>query len=426
MQKKLTKTAVEQLNEPGYCRDTELKGFCVRIVLGKKSNKLTKTYLVNGKPKGRSRNITVTIGKHGVVSTEWARTEAKRIIGLMAQGINPTAVKTQEIEEQIQAELAEKIEKNFSELSLEKLLADYLEQRQLKEKTSKDYVRFTKRCLGDWLKLPIVDITRDMVQKRHLELSKEHGAQANYTMRILRALFKYAIAVYEDADGKPLLTINPVDRLKHARLWNKVPRRQTVIRPHQLKAWYKAVSRLSNLEARDVLLLELFTGLRRSEALGLKWKNVDFQHKVISIEDTKNSTEFVLPMSTYLQEMLEKRSKISGGKEHVFPSPTKAGAPICDIRDSIKQVIKHSGVEFTEHDLRRTFETIAESLDISYYTLKRLLNHKTGSDPTAGYIVTSAERMRDASQKVAASIAASMGMPAPKPSDSKAKLRRVQ
>lgn len=367
----------------------------------------------------------MTIGKHGVVSTEWARTEAKRIIGLMAQGINPTAVKTQEIEEQIQAELAEKIEKNFSELSLEKLLADYLEQRQLKEKTSKDYVRFTKRCLGDWLKLPIVDITRDMVQKRHLELSKEHAAQANYTMRILRALFKYAIAVYEDADGKPLLTINPVDRLKHARLWNKVPRRQTVIRPHQLKAWFKAVSELSNLEARDVLLLELFTGLRRSEALGLKWKNVDFQHKVISIKDTKNNTEFVLPMSTHLQELLEKRSQISGSKEHVFPSPTKAGAPISDIRESIKQVIKQSGVEFTEHDLRRSFETIAESLDISYYTLKRLLNHKTGSDPTAGYIVTSAERMREASQKVADSLATSMGMPAPNAQVKSGRLRRV-
>ena len=116
----------------------------------------------------------------------------------------------------------------------------------------------------------------------------------------------------------------------------------------------------------------------------------------------------------------------SGGKEQVFPSPTKVGAPISDIRESIKQVIKQSGVEFTEHDLRRSFETIAESLDISYYTLKRLLNHKTGSDLTAGYIVTSAERMRDASQNVADSLAASMGMPAPKPTNSKAKLRRVQ
>lgn len=29
--------------------------------------------------------------------------------------------------------------------------------------------------------------------------------------------------------------MNPVDRLKHARLWNKVARRQSLIRPAKLK-----------------------------------------------------------------------------------------------------------------------------------------------------------------------------------------------
>ncbi|MBX9571732.1 MAG: hypothetical protein K2X77_22765 [Candidatus Obscuribacterales bacterium] len=55
-------------------------------------------------------------------------------------------------------------------------------------------------------------ITRDMVQTRHLQLSANHPARANLTMRILRALFKYAM--YEDSDGRPVITINPVDRLK--------------------------------------------------------------------------------------------------------------------------------------------------------------------------------------------------------------------
>jgi len=34
-----------------------------------------------------------------------------------------------------------------------------------------------------------------------------------------------------------------------------------------------------------------------------------------------------------------------------------------------------SNVVFTLHDLRRTFATVAEGLDIAGYTLKRLLNH---------------------------------------------------
>lgn len=57
-------------------------------------------------------------------------------------------------------------------------------------------------------------------------------------------------------------------------------------------------------------------------------------------------------------------------------------------------VTKASGIHFTVHDLRRTFITIAESLDISAYALKRLMNHKMTNDVTAGYIITDVERLR--------------------------------
>jgi hypothetical protein len=50
--------------------------------------------------------------------------------------------------------------------------------------------------------------------------------------------------------------------------------------------------------------------------------------------------------------------------------------------------------------LRRTFITIAESLDISAYALKRLLNHKMTNDVTAGYIVADVERLRKPMQLI--------------------------
>ena len=52
------------------------------------------------------------------------------------------------------------------------------------------------------------------------------------------------------------------------------------------------------------------------------------------------------------------------------------------------------------HDLRRTFITIAESLDIPAYSLKRLLNHKMRNDITAGYIITDVERLRRPMQQI--------------------------
>jgi integrase len=62
-------------------------------------------------------------------------------------------------------------------------------------------------------------------------------------------------------------------------------------------------------------------------------------------------------------------------------------------------------VEFCFHDLRRTFITIAESIDVAPYTIKRLVNHTMRNDVTAGYIVSDLERLRGPMQKIADFIA---------------------
>lgn len=61
-----------------------------------------------------------------------------------------------------------------------------------------------------------------------------------------------------------------------------------------------------------------------------------------------------------------------------------------------------SGLSFTLHDLRRTYITIAESLDIPHYALKNLVNHKIShyGDVTAGYIISNPERLRKPMQKI--------------------------
>lgn len=413
---KISQRTVMQIQISGRKRDSELAGFYVQTHVSNKG-KISHYYLVSARPKGARKNVSVMIGRHGVIQPEQARVEAKKILALLAQGINPNEEKKQKQQDQRKQEQTIELEKKIGKITLSQLLQDYLSARDLRERPRQDYQRLTHRCLHDWISRPVTAITRDMVQEKYLELAAEHPAQANYTMRILRALFTYAIAVYQDVYGKPLLTVNPVDRLKHARLWKRVPRRQTVIRPHQLKSWFEAVRKLKRLDARDILLIEIFTGLRHSEACGLTWRNIDFRAKTITVEDTKNHTDLMLPMSTFLETILEERHERLGKKKlskdaYVFPSDGKKGY-VDDIRDSIALVVEELGIKFTEHDLRRTFETTAESLDISYYTLKRLLNHKTGGDPTAGYIVTSAERLREAAQKVAAYLAKHMGLPEP-------------
>lgn len=66
----------------------------------------------------------------------------------------------------------------------------------------------------------------------------------------------------------------------------------------------------------------------------------------------------------------------------------------------MNKITENSGVPFHLHDLRRTFATVAESLDIPAYALKRLLNHKMRQDVTAGYVIADVERLRTPMQRI--------------------------
>lgn len=94
----------------------------------------------------------------------------------------------------------------------------------------------------------------------------------------------------------------------------------------------------------------------------------------------------------------------------VFRGNGRSGFLIEPKRQIVK-VIEASGVSFTLHDLRRTFITIAESIDISPYTINRLVNHKMRNDVTAGYIITDVERLRAPMQRIADRIAACTDRP---------------
>lgn len=366
--------------------DTELKGFGLRV------GNNTKSYFAEAKVNGKT--VRVSLGKHGVITAEIARKLAKEKLAEMARDINPNEIQR---------------ERRIKSITLNEVYQDYLKARKsLKATTLRDYKTCAVLYLKDWLNKPMIEITRDMVEQKHHKLSEMSEARANLAMRFLRALFNFA-AEYRDAKGAVIIGDNPVRRLSAKKIWNKIERRNNYIQPHQLRDWWDAVWTLkTDLEnkntqdresIRDYLLLLLFTGLRREEALTLTWNNVDFKAKTLVVKDTKNRTDHVLPLSDYLFDLLMRRKAI-GESQWVFPGNGKSGR-IIEPRKQILRVIQLSGVQFSSHDLRRSFSSYVNMLgdSISYYTVKRLLNHKT-ADVTAGYVQHSPEKLREAMQSV--------------------------
>jgi integrase len=149
----------------------------------------------------------------------------------------------------------------------------------------------------------------------------------------------------------------------------------------------------------DYIRLLLWTGLRREEACALTWREVDFANGVIRLPGSrvKNDEALDLPMNAFVRDMLVARRAL-GDARWVFPT---ARGHISDPQHAFAAIADACGIEVSSHDLRRTFITTAESLDISPLAIKGLVNHALPSgDVTGGYVVPSTERLRRASEQI--------------------------
>lgn len=252
-------------------------------------------------------------------------------------------------------------------------------------------------------------IDRSGLDESNRRKSWDGKAQAAQLMRVLRALFNFAEERYEH-NGKPLITINPVKKLGIKKGWNKIVRRDSVIQPHQFKEWYQALDKVTNPTIKDYLLLLMFTGLRKDEAASLRWANVHLNGKppALTVLDTKNGTKHTIPLSSYVLDLLKARRK-QAGNEFVFPGKGNIGH-IVEIRKQTKKMVQELDHYFMCHDLRRTFTSVAERVNLGEYTKKRLLNHKTTSDVTQGYIHLTVDDLVLPMQEIADFMEENMGL----------------
>ncbi len=370
-----TQARIKALTPPEKGRfdyyDTEVSKLVCRI-----SATGNKSFIVTKRVDGNLKNVT--IGKFPDVSVTEARAKARKILSDLGSGIDPTAAKRKN-----------KIEQT----PLAEVLELYLDDRDLKPYTVKDYRYKLKLGFSDWLKKPVNSITEDMVLKRHKKITQTGKTTANTTMRVLRLTLNYAHAV-------GMIDNNPTAILSKTRMWHKNNRKDRVIPSNKLQAWHQAVEALPNQKAKVYLLMALYMGFRSSELLTLEWSHVDMKDRSITLLDTKNGTNHRLPIPSVLFPYLKELKVLTGNSEWVFAS-TDPDSPMAIPTKPIKAVTAESGVQFSPHDCRRTFATIAEAVGLPMSMIKRLMNHVTTNDVTGGYIVTEDETLREAINKVA-------------------------
>ena len=148
-------------------------------------------------------------------------------------------------------------------------------------------------------------------------------------------------------------------------------------------------------EARDsgvyeLYYLDLATGLRRGELLGLKWTDIDLDRGVLKIQraisrqngkvveaplKTKNAYR-TLPLSADAISVLKMQKCRVGNSEWVFPSPTGGPMSPDSVLHMLQRVLKRAGLpRIRFHDLRHTFATMALQNGVDVKTVSSMLGH---------------------------------------------------
>lgn len=375
MKVKLTLTKIESTPSPkdknqDFVWDTQAKGLGLRV-----TKTGTKSYVYQYRIKGKPSPVRETLGSVADLSLEEAR-------NLVYQKILKPVPR-----ERSQAPTLLQVFENYKTHRIGK---------RLSQDTATQYNYVLHQYVADWMGKPVNSILPDMVAARHADVGGKGTYAANYLFRILRALFNFAKAAYDELEEwNP-----PVYRLARVKGLFPEKRRQTLLRGREIGLFFNATIAHPYPNVRAYILFRLLTGCRPEETSQLKWQDVYLDDSCFCIQDPKNHQPLWLPMGKFLTKTLTEL-KTDASKEWVFPSRVGEG-PVSDVRKAFAAICTRATIKtISPYDLRRTYATIADGLDLKDSIIKKLLHHRSGqSDVTQGYIVGNVARLRAPQQRI--------------------------
>jgi len=123
------------------------------------------------------------------------------------------------------------------------------------------------------------------------------------------------------------------------------------------------------------------SGIRRGSLFSLKWGDVDFVAKTVTLRasTTKSGKLLRLPMNkTFINTLAiwRKQSTDITPEALIFPSPKKKGTLMVDIKRSWETVLKFAQIEnFRFHDLRHNFASQLVMQGVDLNVIRELLGH---------------------------------------------------
>ena len=261
---------------------------------------------------------------------------------------------------------------------------------QLEKLTSLDLQKFYKKLL-----------TTGRVDR--VEAKGQPKGLSAKTVRNIHQILSSALKL---AQEQRLILTNPAEGCALPRVEHQEMKTLTTV---QLASFFREARESGVFE---LYYLELATGLRRGELLGLKWEDIDLERGDLRVRrqvsringevveaplKTKNAYR-TLPLAEDTVSVLNEQRRKVGNSPWVFPSPN--GGPISpdSVLHMLHRVLKRAGLPKVRfHDLRHTFATLALQNGVDVKTVSGMLGHFS-----AGFTLDTYAHITSAAQRQAA------------------------
>ena len=146
----------------------------------------------------------------------------------------------------------------------------------------------------------LADLTPERVDEWAKAETLIRVASARLAFKMLRAFLNWC---GRHQNYKLIVTSNAAASSKARELLGKAKVKDDALQKEQLPIWFSAVQQIQNPVIGAYLQALLLVGSRREELASLRWENVDFKWKSITVQD-KVSGLRVIPLTPYVAHLL--------------------------------------------------------------------------------------------------------------------------
>lgn len=292
-----------------------------------------------------------------------------------------------------------------------------------KEKTVQFYEGTTKIIKAFFSGYALQDITAMDIEKYLVYLRTEYKGRFGKPLAPKTIHHHYGTLnlIFGYAEKQELIGKNPMAKVDAPKKKRKAVDAMT---QEQTKGFFKAIAACP-LDFRCMLYLLITTGIRRGECIGLKWKDIDEQAAVLSIErsvsytpksgivistpKTANSIRKIPLMPSVLQLLQDYKAEQGAGftdnEAFVFHNVEDAFTPRTP--DSLTRhlkrfMTKHGFPDLSPHDLRHTCATLLLANGADIKSVQDILGHADASTTLNFYVRSNMDGMKTATDKYAA------------------------